>query len=260
MSTVTKAQRITQLMNSRRGKKASITKRVSHINRIVQEGGSRSQVTFLIEALEKVRAALQAVCDELVSLDPDTDSEWMDEESLRIDTCISEAKGYLERRRDDPPSTESLCESWINKNQYKPNADSDYATSSRQDECVDDVTDEFAAMRTNTLNEKGSTATSSTILKPPHLMWQPNANSVFMPNDQQFVSYNDNNINGSSNMNVSSGVFVPGNAYSNQSGVHNSIAPLMNSIPLNTRTTNINSNMNQSHVHQYQPSRPVPSH
>ena len=61
-------------------------------------------------------------------------------------------------------------------------------------------------------------------------------------------------------MNVSSGVFDPGNAYSNQTGVHTSIAPLMNSIPLNTRTTNINSNMNQSNVHQYQPSRPVPSH
>ena len=229
MSTVTKAQRITQLMNSKRGKKASVTKRVNHINRIVGDGGSRSQVTFLIEALEKVQAALQAVCDELVSLDPDTDSEWMDEENLRIDTCISEAKGYLERRKDDPPSTDSLCQSWINKNQYKPNADSAYdASSSRQDECVDSVTDEFAALRTNTLNEKGSVAASSAIFKPPHLIWQPNTNSVFIPSDQQFVSYNDN-INVSSSMNVSSGVFVPSNAYGNQSGVHNSIGQ-MNSI------------------------------
>ena len=87
-------------MNSRRGKKGSITKRIAQINRIVEDGGSRSQTTFLIDALVKVQQALQALCEELVSLDPDTDSEWLDEENLRIDTCIGEAKDYLKRRKD----------------------------------------------------------------------------------------------------------------------------------------------------------------
>ena len=108
-------KRITQLTNSKRGKKGSITKRITQIDRIVGDGGSRSQIKYLVDALLEVKKALQAVCDELVTLSPDTDSEWIDTENLRIDTCVSEAKAYLERRANDPPSTEGLTDSWVDK-------------------------------------------------------------------------------------------------------------------------------------------------
>ena len=100
-------------MNSRRGKKGSITKRIQQIDRIVGEGGSRSKIEFLVSALIEVQKAMQGVCEELMTIATDTDSEYLDNENLRIDTCIAEAKEYLERRKNDPPSTGSLCESWV---------------------------------------------------------------------------------------------------------------------------------------------------
>ena len=63
MSLVSKTEQVTQLMNSRRGKKGSITKRIAQINQIVDDGGSRSQVKYLVDALLKVQQALQAVCE-----------------------------------------------------------------------------------------------------------------------------------------------------------------------------------------------------
>ena len=94
----------------------------------------------------KVQQALQALCDELVSLDPDTDSEWLDEENLRIDTCIGEAKDYLERRKDDPPSTEGLAESWVRK--HAIDSETIPATESLEEE-VGAMSNAFAGMRTN---------------------------------------------------------------------------------------------------------------
>ena len=95
-------------MNSRRGKKGSITKRIQQIDRIVGEGDSRSKIEFLVSALIEVQKAMQGVCEELMTIATDTDSEYLDNENLRIDTCIAEAKEYLERRKNDPPSTKNL--------------------------------------------------------------------------------------------------------------------------------------------------------
>ena len=124
-------------MNSRRGKKGSITKRIQQIDRIVGEGGSRSKIEFLVSALIEVQKAMQGVCEELMTIATDTDSEYLDNENLRIDTCIAEAKEYLERRKNDPPSTGSLCESWVQKH----NAVNDFVS---EDDAVSDVTKGFA--------------------------------------------------------------------------------------------------------------------
>ena len=55
-------------MNSRRGKKGSITKRIQQIDRIVGEGGSRSKIEFLVSALIEVQKAMQGVCEELMTI------------------------------------------------------------------------------------------------------------------------------------------------------------------------------------------------
>ena len=180
---VTKAQRITQLMNSRRGKKSSITKRITQIDRIVEDGGSRSQVIFLISALEKVQQALQTVCDELVTLDPDTDSEWLDTENLRIDTCISEAKAYLERRRDDPPSTEGLADSWVKKHAFD-------GTDSKLTDTVSEVTQQLEGLSTH----QHTIPKQQDYLKPAHLSWQGSNTGILVPSQQRFVNTNNGDI------------------------------------------------------------------
>ena len=160
-------------MNSRRGKKGSITKRIQQIDRIVGEGGSRSKIEFLVSALIEVQKAMQGVCEELMTIATDTDSEYLDNENLRIDTCIAEAKEYLERRKNDPPSTGSLCESWVQKH----NAVNDFVL---EDDAVSDVTKGFAGMRagddTNVETSYGqqqdkSGSSVSQVLKPAHASW-----------------------------------------------------------------------------------------
>ena len=180
-------------MNSRRGKKGSITKRIAQIDRIVGDGGSRSQVRYLIEALSKVQQAMQAVCDELNTLAPDTDSEYLDNENLRIDTCISEAKGYLERRRNDPPSTDPLTQSWVDQNAAEMDILS--VTDTGLDE-VNNVADDLAAMSaTGRYNEANMQSSSSTVLKPSHLFWKPDVQqSTFIPSEQRFVDSNSRHI------------------------------------------------------------------
>ena len=112
---LTKAERVTQLMNSRKHKKGVITKRINEMSRIVADGGSRRQLKYLIDQLAAVRTTLHVVCDELATLDPDADMGYADKEDLRVDSCIGDAEAYLDRRRDDPPSTESLCDDWLQK-------------------------------------------------------------------------------------------------------------------------------------------------
>ena len=184
------SQRVTQLMNSRRGKKGSITKRIAQIDRIVGDGGSRSQVTYLVEALAKVQGALQTVCDELVTLAPDTDSEWLDTENLRIDTCISEAKAYLERRRNDPPSTEGLAASWVLEHAANSNFGLAPEASVTGDDTMKAVIEGFSDLRTDEqrlLDTVSSHRSESNFLKPAHLSWASGTQQgVFVPSEQRF--------------------------------------------------------------------------
>ena len=109
---------------------------------------------------------------------------------MRIDTCVAEATGYLDRRRDDPPSTDSLTQSWVRNHA----AENDNASLSDQlfTEEVDHVADEFAAMSA-TGGYRGPdpnmNPSASTFLKPAHLSWKPGRQqSMFVMNEQRFVS------------------------------------------------------------------------
>ena len=174
-------------MNSRRGKKSSITKRIRQIDLIVGDGGSRSKVEFLVQALGDVQKALQVVCEELMTLAPDTDSEYLDNENLRIDTCIAEAKEYLERRKDDPPSTNSLCHSWVQKH----TALNEYES---EDDSVNGVTRGLADMRatddtkveqSNDHQQDKPGSSVSQFLKPVHAAWPQ---GLFNPLASSFCS------------------------------------------------------------------------
>ena len=60
--------RVTKLKHLRRGKKASITKRLDTIKRILSEGGSRVKLKFLMSAAYDVLRAVTADCTELFKL------------------------------------------------------------------------------------------------------------------------------------------------------------------------------------------------
>ena len=245
MPTISETERVTQLMNSRRGKKGSITKRIAQINQIVEDGGSRSQVLYLIEALLKVQQALQAVCEELNTLTPDTDTEYLDNENFRIDTCISEAKGYLERRRLDPPSTDPLTESWVH--QHAAGNDLASVSDARPKDGVGVMTDDFAAMSTVLSSETNQFIPSSTFLKSAHLSWnQGGQQSVFVTSEQRFASTGSiytytqpqsyENQHGSSHsiasvMNNVTGSYTQPQSYENQHGPSYSIDSVMSNVP-----------------------------
>ena len=107
-------KRLKALKLSRRGKKSSITRRVAELERLVSEGGSRTRIQFLMEAMLKVYQEITEVCLQISILAQDID-EKNDLELVKekIDSCIAQVTDYLDSRRDDPPSTNSLCSTWI---------------------------------------------------------------------------------------------------------------------------------------------------
>ena len=102
-------------MNLCKHKEGVITKRINEMCRIVADGGSRRQLKYLIDQHAAVRGTLHGVCDELATLDPEADMGYVDKEVPRVHSCIGDAKAYLDRCRDDPPSMESLCDDWLQK-------------------------------------------------------------------------------------------------------------------------------------------------
>ena len=106
-------KKIESLLNLRRGKKSSVTKRINELERLISEGGSRTKIKVLHKALKNVQDALITVCNELNELRTPSaaDIDWLEDIDHKIDSCSGEVQDYLEARKDDPPSTASLTKS-----------------------------------------------------------------------------------------------------------------------------------------------------
>ena len=83
-------KRLKTLKLSRGGKKSSITRRVAELERLVSEGGSRTKIQFLMEAMLKVYQEITEVCLQISILAQDID-EKNDLELVKekIDSCIA---------------------------------------------------------------------------------------------------------------------------------------------------------------------------
>ena len=70
----------------------------------------------MLDALLRVYKELEAVCTTISSL-CEVNDEYNDIENVQadVDDCVAVVTDYLETRRDDPPSTESIVESWVVK-------------------------------------------------------------------------------------------------------------------------------------------------
>ena len=139
-------KRIEELMNLRRGKKSSITKRINELQRLISESGSRTKILFLQKALFKVRDALLITCNELTDLRNSNiaDVEWLEEVLHRIDTCSGDIEDYMEARRDDTPSTQSLTKSWVENHSLTSET---YSAANDAASCVEGITDSLMEMR-----------------------------------------------------------------------------------------------------------------
>ena len=108
------AKRLKTLKFSRRGKKSSITKRVDELERLVGEKASRKRVQFLMEALLNVYKEITEVCLEIAVLSDEIDEKNdLELYKAKIDSCGALVTEYLDSRREEPPSSESMCSTWV---------------------------------------------------------------------------------------------------------------------------------------------------
>ena len=114
-------ERITRLKHLRRGKKASLTKRLAKIQQMISDMKvSRTKLKFLMTAAYECLHAVTLDCNELFDLVPDLDSEWLEDLKSDVDECAAEVTEHLSaREEDDPSSGASLTDSWVRK--HAPN-------------------------------------------------------------------------------------------------------------------------------------------
>ena len=110
------SKELVRMQNQRRGKKGAITSKIESLTRLVSEGGSRTRIRFLHDRLTEIYKEVCAIAEEIHRRTNDhADEEWLNAERVRYDECSAEVTDYLESRKDEAPSTESLTESWVNK-------------------------------------------------------------------------------------------------------------------------------------------------
>ena len=122
-------QMILRLKKRRATKKASITRRINGIMELINNRGKRTKVTELLKFLLVVMQEAEDINQELADIDDDHDESWIEVERERCDTIRADVQDYIASRIDDPPSTASLTEEWVQ--QHAPGIDN---TSSLDDD------------------------------------------------------------------------------------------------------------------------------
>ena len=98
-----------QLKRKRNGKKWAITKYIQEINMLVAKNGSRTKLKYLREFLnESLKSAYTLHENFMLRLDeedPDFSDHWIEELSVRVNTCFAAINSYLVERENDAPSS-----------------------------------------------------------------------------------------------------------------------------------------------------------
>ena len=141
-----------QLMRKRNGKKWGITKAIQEIETIVSERGSQSKVQFLKISLgDLLHAAVEAHKQLMFNIDendPNFSDEWIEDLSLRVNTCYANIESYFHDRKDDPPSSENSIsarkkevEEWRQNSLFASGSSNDSVKSIERDVTPPPVTD-----------------------------------------------------------------------------------------------------------------------
>ncbi len=139
------------LQHKRRGLKGSITKRITELKRLISENGSRTRIRFLYDKLTGVYTEMATVAGKVYSITKQyADEEWLQQETVRVDDISSEITEYLESRKDDAPSDESLTATWVQEH-----ASDVYVYEPSEKDAEVSTTTEFGA------SQLGATASAS---------------------------------------------------------------------------------------------------
>ena len=96
---------------------------------LINKRGKRTKVTELLKFLLVVMQEAEDINQELADIDDDHDESWIEVERERCDTIRADVQDYIASRIDDPPSTASLTDEWVQ--QHAPGIDN---TSSLDDD------------------------------------------------------------------------------------------------------------------------------
>lgn len=100
---------IAQAKRKRNGKKHMITKMINEIEELVVNKGSRTKLKYLRSSLDDTLKHAIVLHEELMLLLPEDDpqftDQWIEELSLRVNTCFADIEQYFADRKDDTPSS-----------------------------------------------------------------------------------------------------------------------------------------------------------
>ena len=133
------SQQLKLLKYSRRGKKGSITKRIAQLEKLMEEGGKKKMIRFLVDALDKVYLELEQVCTEIAILTPESEEdEYNDIEDvrLRVETINGLVAAHLDERAEESLSASSLTSSWVRKHAAGKKSEASDGSASSADKNV----------------------------------------------------------------------------------------------------------------------------
>lgn len=98
-----------QLKRKRNGKKWTITKSIQEIGSLIIKRGSRTKISYLKDYLSETLSSAYSLHEELMLQLEEDDSDfsdiWIEELSVRVNTCFAEIDSYLKERENDSPSS-----------------------------------------------------------------------------------------------------------------------------------------------------------
>ena len=103
--------RLKQLKFMRRGKKASITKRIAQLETFIANGEKKRMIEILQKCLQNVYGELVLVCEEITSLCPESvndDFNNLEEYRNEVEVCLARITDHLENRAEEDTSSGSI--------------------------------------------------------------------------------------------------------------------------------------------------------
>ena len=151
--------KIRNLKRQRAGKKASITKLMTVIRKLITDRGSRTKLRFLQQELYTKLKSAADIHEQLMTLfdesSPEFNDEWIAELAVVVDTCSGDVSAYLDERGDDSSSDSTFASSLFKSSseRYERDLSQSHGLSASAQN-VADVSRRFANFRISGANSE----------------------------------------------------------------------------------------------------------
>eukprot|EP00111_Clytia_hemisphaerica_P021665 TCONS_00063709-protein len=150
------AREISQAKRKRNSKKYMITKTIEEISSLILTRGSRTKVKYLRTALDDMHHQAVILHEDLMLLlendNPDYNDIWIDDLSLRINSCCGDVTTYLKERENDTLSSSSSekvkerVQMWREETATQIQEEEKSLTDDRPQSLPDDITAAFSQL------------------------------------------------------------------------------------------------------------------